>query len=220
MKHALHFQARFGDLLLDAQATFDDEIIVISGENGAGKTSLLRCVAGLEKATGSVQMGQTMWLDSVADFILPTEQRNIGFVYSEAVLLPWLSVGKNIKLGVKNGSGFQKIIADLELAPLMQRKPAMLSSGEAQRVALARAMYRQPSLLLLDEPFSAQAPEIRNRLRHVLKAWQKDFHTPILLVSHDTEDAKSLANQHWHMREGKLLVKVKGMLKNKVVNDE
>ena len=196
-----------GSLDLDVQAEFTHEVIVISGENGAGKTTLLRCLAGLEDCQGQLQIAGDVWLDSAVKFVKPTEQRNIGFVWSDAVLLPWLNAEANIMLGVKDGdaSWFNQVCEALEVSPLLKRKPAMLSTGEAQRVSLARALYIKPSLLLLDEPFSAQAPDIRLRLRQALKALQQTLDIPMLMVSHDIEDAKVLAQQHWRMREGKLM---------------
>ncbi len=217
-----------GCLDLDAQAEFSNEIIVVSGENGAGKTTLLRCLAGLEDCQGQLQIAGDVWLDSVAGFVKPTEQRNIGFVWSDGVLLPWLNAEANITLGVNNADAawFNQVCEALEVSPLLKRKPAMLSTGEAQRVSLARAWYIKPTLLLLDEPFSAQAPDIRLRLREALKALQQTLNIPMLMVSHDTEDAKMLAQQHWRMREGKLMVSINrhsregGNPKEKKVNHE
>ena len=206
MNH-IRITTTLGSLDLDVQADFAHEVIVISGENGAGKTTLLRCLAGLEACQGQLQIGGDVWLDSAVKFVKPTEQRNIGFVWSDAVLLPWLDAEANIMLGVKDGDAvwFSKVCEALEVSPLLKRKPAMLSTGEAQRISLARAWYIKPSLLLLDEPFSAQAPDIRLRLRQALKDLQQVLDIPVLMVSHDAEDAKVLAQQHWRMREGKLM---------------
>ncbi len=221
MNH-IRMTTTLGSLDLDAQAEFSREIIVVSGENGSGKTTLLRCLAGLEDCQGQFQIAGDVWLDSAAEFVKPTEQRNIGFVWSDAVLLPWLNAEANIMLGVKDGDAawFTKVCEALEVNPLLKRKPAMLSTGEAQRVSLARAWYIKPSLLLLDEPFSAQAPDIRLRLRQALKDLQQTLDIPVLMVSHDAEDAKVLAQQHWRMREGKLMAEVKTKPQDKVMNHE
>ncbi len=210
MTHEIRLNTQCGSLFLDVHAAFTNEMIVISGENGAGKSTLLRCIAGLQEASGQICIDGKHWLDSSAGFVLPTEQRKLGFVWSEAVLLPWLTVEKNIVLGADEEGfiWFKQLVEQLEIKHLLKRKPDVLSTGEAQRVSLARAIYRKPSILLLDEPFSAQAPDIRARLRQVLQRQQKQLQIPIILVSHDVEDATVLAQQHWRMREGKLLVEV------------
>ncbi len=210
MTHEIRLNTQRGSLFLDVHTEFANEMVVISGENGAGKSTLLRCIAGLEDVSGQIFMHQQHWLDSSAGFVLPIEQRKLGFVWSEAVLLPWLTIEKNIVLGVDEEDfvWFKQLVEQLEIKHLLKRKPDVLSTGEAQRVALARAIYRKPSILLLDEPFSAQAPDIRARLRQVLQRLQKQLQIPIILVSHDVEDANVLAQQHWRMREGKLMVSI------------
>ena len=209
MNH-INIQTKLGALDLQVQASFANEVIIISGENGAGKTTLLRCMAGLQACSGSILVNDKVWLDSAAGFALPTNQRGLGFVWAEEVLLPWLVVAQNIQLGVaqEDKAWLMQVCEQLEIAHLVKRKPAMLSTGEAQRVSLARALYRKPSMLLLDEPFSAQAPDIRARLRKVLKNMQQTLAIPLLMISHDAEDAKALAQQHWRMREGKLIISI------------
>ncbi len=202
--------ARLGALDLQVDSKFTNAFIIISGENGAGKTTLLRCLAGLETGYGQVLVNDRLWLDDHTSFVLPAGQRHVGCVWADAALLPWLSVEKNITLGSEqvDQDWLAQLAGQLELTTLMQRSPPMLSTGEAQRVALARAIYKRPSVLLLDEPFSAQAPAIRQRLRLRLKSMQAAMQIPVIMVSHDAEDAQVLAHQHWRMREGKLLVDV------------
>ncbi|MDQ6975435.1 MAG: ATP-binding cassette domain-containing protein [Mariprofundaceae bacterium] len=207
MIHSIAIRQQFGALLLNVTVKFDNEIIVISGENGAGKTTLLRCMAGLEKVSGIIKINKKIWLNSAAKIIVPTTVRNIAFVWSDAVLLPWLNIEDNIILGGKNDAALLAFIcSECGINHLRHRIPSMLSSGEAQRVALARAIYRKPCLLLLDEPFSAQAPSIRCRLRIFLQNIQQQWAIPILIASHDPEDARVLAQQHWDMQEGSIVV--------------
>jgi len=206
----IQIHARLGALDLQVDANFSNAFVMVSGENGAGKTTLLRCLAGLQKAQGQVMINGRVWLDSSVDFVLAAGNRHAGCVWADASLLPWLSIEKNILLGAENidANALPRLAEQLEITSLLQRKPQMLSTGEAQRVALARAVYRKPSLLLLDEPFSAQAPAIRGRLRDALNMIQTELHIPVIMVSHDAEDARVLAHQHWRMREGKLLAEV------------
>ncbi|MDQ6979297.1 MAG: ATP-binding cassette domain-containing protein [Mariprofundaceae bacterium] len=209
MKHDFHLSYDIGALHLDVQAAFNDEIIVISGENGAGKSTLLRCLAGLESATGTIHINQRCWLDSSTGLNVATEQRGMGFVWPAAVALPWLTVEQNILLGAKHDDdkNVHTLCENFALHHLLGRRASMLSTGEAQRLALVRAMVGKPNLLLLDEPFSAQAPHVRRRFRAQLKTWQTQHNIPIIMVSHDAEDATSLAQQHWQMCEGQLKVK-------------
>jgi len=207
MMHCIELASCRGTLKLHAEASFSNEFIIVSGENGAGKTTLLRCMAGLEQAQGKMIFDGRIWMDSSAGFVLPTEARHSGCMWMDAALLPWLSAEKNITLGSNQVDAvwLSRLMEQLEITPLRQRRPHMLSTGEAQRVALARAVYRKPSILLLDEPFAAQAPAIRKRLRSWLKSVQSEMRIPVLMVSHDVEDANMLADRHWHMRAGRLL---------------
>jgi len=218
MKNRIQIVAQIGIMQLQADAEFSDEIVMVSGENGAGKTTLLRCLAGLEDTEGQILVRGKTWLDSSAGFLLPSQARQIGCVWTDVALLPWLSVERNILLGaeLEDAAWLAELAGVLEISPLLQRRPSMLSTGEAQRVALARAIYKRPSVLLLDEPFSAQAPAIRQRLRVVLKSIHTALNMPVIMVSHDVEDAASLADQHWRMREGRLLKEIEVTGMNKV----
>jgi len=210
VKNRFQITARLGALELLAEADFSDEFIMVSGENGAGKTTLLRCLAGLEQAQGQLMLAGRVWLDSSAGFVLPPEKRHLGCLWADTALLPWLSVEKNITLGADRVDQIwlTRLAEQLEISALMQRKPHMLSTGEAQRVALVRAIYRKPVILLIDEPFSAQAPAVRQRLRSALKTIQAELQLPVIMVSHDAEDARVLADQHWRMREGRLMTEI------------
>ncbi|MDQ7000414.1 MAG: ATP-binding cassette domain-containing protein [Mariprofundus sp.] len=210
IQNCIKITTRVGALDLQVDSRFSNAFIIISGENGAGKTTLLRCLAGLEQAAGQLQFGNKIYMDSIAGFELPSGHRQLGCVWTDAALLPWLSIEKNILLGTESvdSAWLAKLADKFEISSFMQRKPHMLSTGEAQRAALVRAIYKRPSVLLLDEPFSAQAPAIRQRLRLSLKSMQAAMQIPVLMVSHDVEDARVLAHHHWRMREGKLLVDV------------
>jgi len=204
--HRVLCQQQLGSLLLDVNITFSNEIIIISGDNGVGKTSLLRAIAGLENPSGIISMHGETWLNSQAGVALPTVKRNLAYMWSEAVLLPWLNVNDNIQLGHDHDAlWLADVCSQCNINHLQHQYPAMLSTGEAQRVALARAIYRKPCLLLLDEPFSAQAPRIHHQLRVFLQTIQQQWHIPVLIVSHNHDDIKTLAQQHWHMSAGTVI---------------
>jgi len=205
MSHRLHFRSELGALFLQAEADFGNRIITLSGENGSGKTTLLRTIAGLSATHGTLMVHGRVWLDSALGFALPPQDRRIGCMWNNPALLPWLTVAENITLGTAADALQATDLAEaLQIDHLLQRKPSMLSTGEAQRIALARAICRQPVMLLLDEPFSAQAPKLRNHLRAWLRSWQQAQQCPVWVVSHDMDDVVALGGYHWRMREGRL----------------
>lgn len=205
-----------GTLRWRAAARFDAEWIALAGENGAGKSTLLRALAGFAPASGFVRVGGVVWQDDGAGVRLPVQARRVGFVWPEAVLLPWLDAAANIRLGVEvDTAWFREVCAAFEVADLLSRRPDALSSGEAQRVMLARAFVRRPALLLLDEPLSAQAPEIRARLRGRMPELARTLGAPAIMVSHDAADAR-MADAHWRMREGRLFAACGSEVKQEV----
>lgn len=191
---------------LEATARFGDGIVLVTGDNGAGKTTLLRVLAGLHPASGLIRVGMETWLDSARGICMSPERRRVGFVWAETVLLPWLDVIANIRLGAERESTawLGEVCMAFEVDELLTRYPASLSRGEAQRVMLARAFHRRPDLLLLDEPLSAQAPAVRARLRAALVAMRERLGAPLILVSHDPDDA-AVADRRWRMRNGRLI---------------
>lgn len=162
-----NIQIRFSKKLLGGTGEFrlniDKNIdfgafIALFGKSGAGKTSILRILSGLDNADeGYIRVGDDVWLDTKKDF-LPPQKRQIGFVFQNYALFPHLNVYENICFGLKNKN--DKIFADellalMDLYCLKNTKISQLSGGQSQRVALARAIVRRPKILLLDEPFSA-----------------------------------------------------------------
>ncbi len=193
-------------LRLEATARFGNGIVLITGDNGAGKTTLLRALAGLHPGRGLIRVGTEIWLDTDRGITMPPKRRRVGFVWAETVLLPWLDVAANIRLGAEREPTvwLGEVCMAFEVDELLTRYPASLSRGEAQRVMLARAFYRRPDLLLLDEPLSAQAPAVRARLRAALVVMRERLGAPLILVSHDPNDA-SIADWRWRMRNGRLI---------------
>jgi len=201
-----------GLLNIHADATFSHERIVISGKNGSGKTSLIRLIAGLEDADqGHLSFFGETWFDSSKKFKIPAYQRKAACVFAKPCLLPWLSVADNIYLGLspeqKVGArdAMQEVVRTLSLHDLMAKESIHLSAGEAQRVALARAIISLPKLLLLDEPFSAQSPKMRRYLQKWLIDFQTHLRFPLVMVTHDNDEALAIAERRWHMRNGKLI---------------
>jgi molybdate transport system ATP-binding protein len=171
-------------------------LLVLFGPSAAGKTTIVRQIAGLERsATGVIQFDGTTWCDTAAGIWLPPQQRRVGLVSQSATLFPHLTVRDNVAYGTKDGNPRADEMASLlGLEPLLTRMPGALSGGEAQRVALARALARDPALVLLDEPFAALDGPARLRLRRDVRELLQRTETPGLLVTHDRGDAMSMGD--------------------------
>lgn len=179
--------------------------ISLSGESGSGKTTILRCLAGLEKANGFIKVDDEIWQDE--KIFLSPQKRRIGFVFQDYALFENLSVKDNFLFVEKDINHCNKLLDMLGLMSLKDRYPTNLSGGQKQRVALGRAMMRKPKLLLLDEPLSALDPHLRARLQDEISKIQGLFKTTTILVSHDPNEIYKLANYMFVLKNGKIVKK-------------
>ncbi|NIJ55786.1 sulfate/molybdate ABC transporter ATP-binding protein [Dyadobacter arcticus] len=184
-------------------------IMALTGPSGAGKTTLLKQIAGLiNPETGRISFNSTTWFDSDLNVKLPTQQRNIGFVFQDYALFPNMTVRENLLFALSKGED-QGIVADLlkdtGLTQLSGRKPFQLSGGQQQRVALARALVLKPDLLLLDEPFAALDHIMRHQLQDLLLKFQQRYQFSVIIVTHDIGEIFRLAEQVAVMDNGKLV---------------
>jgi molybdate transport system ATP-binding protein len=189
------------EFALDVELTVGREVVALVGPSGAGKTTLLRAIAGLQPARGRISVDGDDWLDSARKIDLPAEQRSVGLVFQEYALFPHLTVRKNVEFGRKGGAS---LLERFGLAPLADAKPRELSGGERQRVALARALAPDPAVLLLDEPLSALDAHTRGEVRTELQQLLREADRPTLVVTHDFEDAATLATQVGVLVQGRL----------------
>jgi molybdate transport system ATP-binding protein len=174
------------------------ETLALVGPSGAGKTTILRAIAGLVRpSAGWIECGGT-WFDARTH--VPPEQRSVGLVFQEYALFPHLTVERNVAFGGR----VDGLLERLRIDHLARAKPGDLSGGERQRVALARALARRPRVLLLDEPMSALDPHTRGEVRAELHVILRDLGLPTLLVTHDFEDAATLADRVGVLVEGRL----------------
>jgi molybdate transport system ATP-binding protein len=185
------------------------ELLALVGRSGAGKTSVLRAIAGLwTPATARVQMGEQTWVDSESGVSWPARQRRVGVVFQSYALFPHLSAEQNVAAAIDDlprGARLadaRRLLALAELVGFESRRPAELSGGQQQRVAIARALARRPRVLLLDEPFSAVDQQTRRRLRAQILGLRDTLGIPIILVTHDLEDARALADHVLVIEQG------------------
>lgn len=176
--------------------------VALVGPSGAGKTSILRCLAGLMKPrSGQIRCNGQQWLDSDGNLHLPAQARRAGFVFQSYALFPHLTALRNVMESMLELPLPQRrekalhLLADVQLDGLESRRPAQLSGGQQQRVALARALARDPDVLLLDEPFSAVDHPTRRALHRLLTDLRRQTDIPIILVSHDVRDAGEAADE-------------------------
>ncbi len=199
---------KFGDFTAINDITlevFESEFICILGPSGCGKTTLLRDIAGLDIQTaGRVeQAGQDI-------SALPPSERDFGIVFQSYALFPNLTVLKNVAYGLQNkkmpkadiAARVDELLRMVGMPEQGAKYPSQLSGGEQQRVAMARALATSPGLLLLDEPLSALDAKVRVRLRHEIKALQHELGVTTIMVTHDQEEALTMADRIVVMNEG------------------
>jgi molybdate transport system ATP-binding protein len=179
------------------------ETFALVGPSGAGKTTVLRAVAGLARPErGRVALGPEVLFDSAAGIDLPPEDRRVGFVFQDYALFPHMTVQQNVAYGARARVG--ELLERFRIGHLAGARPGELSGGERQRVGLARALARDPGVLLLDEPLSALDPHTRAALRLELKELVDELDLPVLLVTHDFHDAAVLADRVAAIADGRI----------------
>lgn len=183
-------------------------ISIILGPSGSGKSTLLRLIAGLEKPDyGRINVRNTIWADTQKGICRPPQQRRVGMVFQDYALFNHLTVLDNVGFGLPRIGRKQRVVewlSRLHLSELADRYPHQLSGGQKQRVALARVLATEPDLLLLDEPFSALDIHLRHQLREELMETVSHVKQPVLMVSHDLDDARFLADTIGVMVNGRL----------------
>jgi molybdate transport system ATP-binding protein len=205
-----HLHGANGDFQLDASLNITEgEFVALFGASGVGKTTLLRCLAGLEQPEqGNIVVSGETWLDSAARINLPPQQRRVGYMFQDYALFPNMTVRGNLEFALRKGADPKRINELLELmalGELQHRKPDSLSGGQKQRVALARALASEPRLLLLDEPFSALDAEMRSRLHDEILRLQKHFCITTVIVSHDVSEVCKLTSRVMLMEVGRVV---------------
>lgn len=176
-------------------------VTALFGASGSGKTTILRCVAGLQRLAGRLVVGDELWHDDASATFRPPHRRPIGYVFQEASLFPHLSVRNNLLFGARRAApgdpaaiDFGAAVELLGIGHLLERSPTSLSGGERQRVAVGRALLSRPRLLLMDEPLSSLDRIAKEEILPYFEALHRTLSVPVLYVSHDIAEIERLAD--------------------------
>lgn len=203
---------------LDVAFATDAPFVALYGPSGAGKSLTLQAMAGLLPVrAGHVRLNGRTLLDTASGRCLPPEARGVGYLFQHYALFPHLSVRDNIAFGLTSwrrrldagdAARVDELIESFGLAALARSRPATLSGGQQQRVALARALAANPQVLLLDEPFAALHPMLRQQLRDELRAVRERWGIPAVMITHDLDDVAALAHRAYLIDGGRVVREV------------
>ena len=200
---------------LNAKLASASQRLVVYGASGAGKSQLLKAMAGLMTPDrGRIVLGGVCVFDSDSGINVPPQRRRVGYLFQDYALFPHLNVRQNIGFGLQrgwrnpaageDGQAVRYWLEALELEQVARQLPHQLSGGQRQRVALARALAAHPSALLLDEPFAALDPALRARMRVELDALQRRLAIPMVLITHDADDVRAFGEHVLRMENGSI----------------
>ncbi len=209
----VNIQKQLPGFLLDVSFTTQNQPLGLLGASGAGKSFILRCVAGLETPDrGQIILNGRVLFDSERGINLPCRERHVGYLFQNYALFPHLTVAENIAFGLPSGLSplivkqrIEQELIELHLEGLSDRYPQELSGGQQQRVALARALASQPEVLLLDEPFSALDTHLRDRVEKLLMASIGHYQGVTLFVTHNLEEAYRVCQNLLVIEEGHII---------------
>ncbi|MGI6513565.1 MAG: ATP-binding cassette domain-containing protein [Syntrophomonadaceae bacterium] len=201
---------------LDVEFQVDNnQILVLWGPSGAGKTTVLECIAGLRSPSeGSIELEGSILYSSQFNVNIPARNRRVGYLFQDYALFPHMTVKQNVIYGIRSCKmptqkgptlDFTAVLDSFGVLHLIDRYPGQLSGGEKQRVALARALMSQPQLLLLDEPFSALDHQSKKNLHQEILRLKDEWRIPMVIVTHDEEDSRLLGDIIISLHKGRVV---------------
>lgn len=204
---------------LDVEFTMENELLVIEGSSGAGKTTILNCLAGIiTPDDGKITIDDKVLFSHTDKVNVTAEKRNIGYLFQNYALFPNMTVRENVLYGLKNKKEYRRkatrkpmleyadnMMEMLGVAHLAKKNSTAISSGEKQRVALARAMVTRPSLLLLDEPFSALDENTKGKIYEEFLDFKESLRIPTILITHNHRETELFADKNITLKEGRII---------------
>lgn len=204
---------------LDVEYSMENELLVIEGSSGAGKTTILNCLAGIMKPDdGNITIDGRVLFSHTDKVNIAAEKRNIGYLFQNYALFPNMTVRQNVLYGLKNKKEYRKkasrkemleyadyMMETLGISHLANKNSSAISGGEKQRTALARAMVTKPSLLLLDEPFSALDENTRGRIYEEFNEFKETLKIPTILITHNHRETELFADKNITLKEGRII---------------
>jgi len=214
------FRKKLDHFSIDIEYEFEKGVLAIQGESGAGKTSILDCISGLQKPdSGKIVIDGFLVYDSNEKIDIPTRSRNIGYLFQNYALFPNMTVHQNITYGIKNRPEYKDKMKREELISyseyimktfgidhLKRKYPGSISGGEKQRVALSRAIVTKPKLLLLDEPFSALDQVTKKIVYQEFASFKDLFQIPTILITHDPLESDMFADKKIIIKNGRIVM--------------
>ena len=212
MALSVDVEKRFRGFALRIAFEAENETLALLGASGCGKSMTLRCIAGVEKPDhGRIVLDGMTLFDSEKHICLPPQQRKVGLMFQHYALFPQMTVEQNVLCGARRAlrggqrdSAVQDALEALDLTELKNRLPGQLSGGQQQRTALARILVSQPSILMLDEPFSALDSHLRFRMEEQTRQVIRQFGKTVLLVSHDRDEVYRMADRVAILKNGQI----------------
>jgi len=206
---AVKIKKKLPHFTIDVELKENNDIIILFGPSGSGKTTILNCIAGFDiPDEGLIALNEKAFYTTNRKAV-KIQQRKVGYVFQDFALFPHMTVEKNIQYGMKSKELMNRLVKVIGIEHLLQKYPKQISGGEKQRVALARALATEPDILLLDEPFSSLDQETKKECYYELLRLHEIWKIPIIMVTHDYEEAKRLGSHIIHLKKGEIIKKEK-----------